>query len=910
MVKVPEYQPSVELRPEFRQDVDVRATPESFGADLGRGLEALGKGSESLAESFAKVQALEDETLARQARNNYLRDKDALQYDPEKGYLQKQGQGAMDAFPQYLRDLDTLRKDTASALTPQQRRIFDRTVDPLDADARRSGLIHKGNALKSFVVEEAQSGAESFKNQALWHYQDAPLWQKYTAAGQLEVRALGDKLGWSPEKRKEEEQKFVSDTVKSTALRIAQSDPMAAEKYMKEKADHLTAADIYSLEQGLKVPLKEAQSSRAAADFIAGRTTAAPTDAFMADPSPAGLTDRGNIDLTKRPRVQNGNDISTVRSASFDFGDGKETLIPTVSDDGKLLSNDEAVAQFKKTGKHLGKFETPDQASAYAKTLHEQQEQMYAGKAPTASAGRPIASAYDMISRFEGFKSAPYWDVNHLRVGFGSDTITREDGSVAEVKPGVTVTPADAARDLQRRIVATQGKIAGTVGQDKWDAMSAPAKAAVSSVAYNYGTLPQSVTDAIRTGGPAEIATAIRGLQDQNDGVNRKRRNQEADAVLGINMTAAGRDTQSFFTDMETYLSTIKDPQVQELTRKRINAMLETQHKAQEASKQQAKAALWQYIDRGMTPDQIPMNVRQEAGMEAVSSAWSYMETVRKGRDIESDPEMVYGMRRSAAMDPEFFAKVDLNDYRDKLSRADIKELTALQTSALSDQRKAREAGLELTSAFSQAEQQLAAVGISTKDKKGSQLDEANKRIAQFNNALASQMDEFKRANNKPPTQPEIQSMINRLLLPVVVKTPGTLWGTNTWAPPGAGGGMFGNTKTFAFDAASRPDNATVDVAVKYADIPIDLRRGIAGDLERELGRKPSDWEVVHRYDDFILNRGVTPLRPPDHGAIDRMARATANGAAEVLVGLPARAVVGAMDLLKGSVDHKDADTR
>jgi hypothetical protein len=34
MVKVPEYQQTVDLRPEFRQDVEVRATPEVFGADV------------------------------------------------------------------------------------------------------------------------------------------------------------------------------------------------------------------------------------------------------------------------------------------------------------------------------------------------------------------------------------------------------------------------------------------------------------------------------------------------------------------------------------------------------------------------------------------------------------------------------------------------------------------------------------------------------------------------------------------------------------------------------------------------------------------------------------------------------------------------------------------------------------
>lgn len=125
----------------------------------------------------------------------------------------------------------------------------------------------------------------------------------------------------------------------------------------------------------------------------------------------------------------------------------------------------------------------------------------------------------------------------------------------------------------------------------------------VSNVHTGPNRLPQSVTDAIRTGGSGEIAASIRLLQDHSDGVNKKRLNQEADAVLGIDVTAAGRDTQSFFTDMKPHFSGIKGPQVQELTRKRINAMLETQHKARQTNEQQAKAQLWQYIDQGKTPD-------------------------------------------------------------------------------------------------------------------------------------------------------------------------------------------------------------------------------------------------------------------------------------------------------------------
>lgn len=97
----------------------------------------------------------------------------------------------------------------------------------------------------------------------------------------------------------------------------------------------------------------------------------------MPQPQIPGLVTPGNIDLNNRPVVHNPDgSISTVRSMGVNF-DGKEVLIPTVSPDGRVMSEGDAIDLYRRTGQHLGMFDTPENSSAYAQRLHEDQARQY-----------------------------------------------------------------------------------------------------------------------------------------------------------------------------------------------------------------------------------------------------------------------------------------------------------------------------------------------------------------------------------------------------------------------------------------------------------------------------------------------------------------------------------------------------
>ena len=97
-----------------------------------------------------------------------------------------------------------------------------------------------------------------------------------------------------------------------------------------------------------------------------------------------GFDYKGNIDLFNRPEVKNADgSISTVKSMSYTAeinGNQKYILIPTVSDEGKIMSPKEAIKYWNNKQQHLGIYDTRKEADEAAQQIHIQQQDFYLGE--------------------------------------------------------------------------------------------------------------------------------------------------------------------------------------------------------------------------------------------------------------------------------------------------------------------------------------------------------------------------------------------------------------------------------------------------------------------------------------------------------------------------------------------------
>ncbi len=303
-------------------------------------------------------------------------------------------------------------------------------------------------------------------------------------------------------------------------LAAAFDEPATKGKALIESLGGLTAAESRELEEATRsndrhrelVPIIEAlgRTFKAAAEHAAELSTDQRTLIQRAGEALGALVGyRRTFDETRSSAMTLGNDA------------GKAFDGLTRSAEAMRHSVEDGAVAFRKLQEAGQSLLSGDLAAQIEKAQHN----IDALRSLQPSGGA-TGDAAELIRQQEEFRPRAYWDVNHWRVGYGSDS--KAGGTPGDVREGDTTTREEAERDLASRIAAIQETLEARIGAS-WARLSDRAKASLTSVFYNYGkdkNLP-SIIGAARTGSDDNVATAIAALKENPD-----RRRQEAANIL------------------------------------------------------------------------------------------------------------------------------------------------------------------------------------------------------------------------------------------------------------------------------------------------------------------------------------------------------------------------------------------
>jgi soluble lytic murein transglycosylase-like protein len=268
---------------------------------VGVGLQQLGQGADALAQGLIVQKVEHDTTAVNEAYSvGYSSAMRKVLYDPQGGYFSKQGRDALTALPTLEGSLTEAAKSVRDGLqNDNQRRIFDEMTRKNIASELAAANRHAEQQNQVWQTQTSNAVLDNHVQNALTRYNDPKYVDGEIAGALYEVQSFGSLRGQSAETMAKRARDTIRAIRTGVADRMLQSDPLAAEKYVKEHEGELAGPEFPVLlsrvkaaalpvaaKQDADAVMKAAKEAKLTAEMQQGGTAATST-ATVGDFAPA-----------------------------------------------------------------------------------------------------------------------------------------------------------------------------------------------------------------------------------------------------------------------------------------------------------------------------------------------------------------------------------------------------------------------------------------------------------------------------------------------------------------------------------------------------------------------------------------------------------------------------------------------
>lgn len=228
----------------------IRASQTALG-DFATGLDEAG-------DALARMQDRLDTARAKEADTAFLEGLNDRLYNPDTGYLNSRGRGAVEGYEGVSEELDALYEGALEGLSPGARRKAESAIAARRISAISQVQRHAGGQQTAYLDNAGRARVSALVSSAI--YDPANVSRDLRTAEQ-EVLDIGARNGWSPEQTEAERLKVRDQVHGGVIERIANVDPAQAMDYLADNRDQMSGEAVARLEADL-VPLAKERRGR------------------------------------------------------------------------------------------------------------------------------------------------------------------------------------------------------------------------------------------------------------------------------------------------------------------------------------------------------------------------------------------------------------------------------------------------------------------------------------------------------------------------------------------------------------------------------------------------------------------------------------------------------------------------